>query len=74
MTLRVPIVELLFGYGSFDHAAIDQIIQMVTAKVADDIVIKTIQNSTSMFELSSENLIKLKTAGVSDTVIRAMIR
>jgi hypothetical protein len=51
---------------------IDQVIQMVTAKLPDDIIITTIQKSNSKFELTPENLIKLKTAGVSDAVIRAM--
>jgi len=51
---------------------IDQIIQMVAAKLPDDIIITTIRNSSSKFELTPEALIKLKTAGVSDAVIRAM--
>lgn len=53
---------------------IDQIIQMVAAKLPDDIIITTIQNSGSKFDLTPETLIKLKTAGVSDAVIRAMTR
>ncbi len=53
---------------------IDQIIQMVTAKLADDIIIATIQKSGSKFDLAPEALIKLKGAGVSDAVIRAMAR
>jgi hypothetical protein len=51
---------------------IDQIIQMVAVKLADDIIITTIQNSRSKFDLTPEALIKLKSAGVSDAVIRAM--
>jgi len=51
---------------------IDQIIQMVTAKLPDDIIVTTIQKSNSKFNLMPEDLIKLKTAGVSDAVIRAM--
>jgi hypothetical protein len=53
---------------------IDQIIQMVAAKLPDDIIITSIQKSSSKFELTPEALIKLKTAGVSDAVIRAMTR
>jgi hypothetical protein len=52
----------------------DQIIQMVAAKLPDDIIITTIQKSSSKFDLTPEALIKLKTAGVSDAVIRAMTR
>lgn len=51
---------------------IDQIIQMVTAKLSDDIIITTIRKSGSQFDLTPDTLIKLKSAGVSDDVIRAM--
>lgn len=54
------------------HLTIEQIIGMVGAKVPDDIIIPLIQKSSSKFELTPEALIKLKTAGVSDAVIRAM--
>ncbi len=51
---------------------VEQVIQMVSAKLADDIIITTIQNSHSTFDLTPEVLIKLKGAGVSDGVMRAM--
>lgn len=51
---------------------IDQIIQMVDAKLPDDLIITTIRNSGSKFDLNPDVLIRLKTAGVSDTVLRAM--
>lgn len=51
---------------------IDQIIQMVAAKLPDDLIITTIRNSGSTFDLNPDVLIRLKTAGVSDTVLRAM--
>jgi hypothetical protein len=53
---------------------IDQIIQMAAAKLADDIIITTIRSSGSKFDLGPDALIKLKTAGVSDAVIRVMTR
>jgi hypothetical protein len=56
------------------QVTVDQIIQMITAKLPDDIIITTIRNSSSKFDLTPEILIKLKTAGVSDAVIRAMTR
>lgn len=65
------------GDGSNKPASqltIDQVIQMVAAKIADDIVITTIRNSGTKFDLTPDALIKLKTAGVSDEVIRAMTR
>ena len=51
---------------------VEQVIQMASAKLADDIIITTIQNSHSTFDLTPEVLIKLKGAGVSDAVMRAM--
>lgn len=47
---------------------------MVAAKLPDDIIITTIQNSGSKFDLTPDALIKLKAAGVSDAAIRAMTR
>lgn len=51
---------------------VDQVIQMATAKLAEDIILATIRKSSAPFDLSPDALIKLKTAGVSDAVIRAM--
>lgn len=53
---------------------IDQVIQMVAAKLADDIIITAIRNSSSKFDVTPDALIKLKTSGVSDEVIRAMTK
>lgn len=53
---------------------IDQIIQMVAAKLPDDIIIATIRKSGSKFDLTPDALVKLKTAGVSDAVLRAMVQ
>lgn len=52
----------------------DQIIQMVAAKLPDDVIIATIRKSGSTFDLTPDTLIKLKTAGVSDAVLRAMMQ
>jgi|GEM_PF-2520247 len=53
---------------------IDQIIQMVAAKLPDDVIITTIRKSGSKFDLTPDALVKLKTAGVSDSVLRAMVQ
>ena len=53
---------------------VDQIIQMIGAKIPEDIVIASIQKSGSKFDLTPELLIKLKTAGVSDAVLRGMAK
>jgi hypothetical protein len=51
----------------------DQIIQMIQAKLPDDIIIKAIQKAGSNYSFSPEDLIKLKTAGASDAVMRALL-
>lgn len=53
---------------------IDQIIQMAEAKLPDDVIIATIRKSGSKFDLTPDALIKLKNAGVSDAVLRAMMQ
>lgn len=52
----------------------EQIIQMVEAKLPDDVIIATIRKSSSKFDLTPDALIKLKAAGVSDAVLRAMMQ
>jgi len=47
---------------------------MVAAKVPDDVIITTIRASGTKFSLTPDDLIKLKSAGVSDDIIRAMSR
>jgi hypothetical protein len=51
---------------------LEQVIQMVTAKLPDDVIISTIRKSGSKFNVTPEALIKLKAAGASDAVLRAM--
>ena len=65
------------GGGATPAAAgltIAQIIKMAQVKVPDDVIITTIKKSGVKYVLSPDDLIKLKTAGVSDAVIRAMSR
>jgi hypothetical protein len=54
------------------QVTIDQVIQMVKAKLPDDVIISTIRKSGSKFDLTPEALINLKAAGASDAVLRAM--
>lgn len=53
---------------------IEKVIQMVVAKLPDDVIITTIRKSGSKFDLTPDALIKLKTAGASDEVLRAMMQ
>jgi hypothetical protein len=53
---------------------IDQIVQMIGAKIPDDIVIMSIEKSGAKFDLTPEDLIKLKAAGANEAVLRAMMK
>jgi hypothetical protein len=53
---------------------VDQIIQMVAAKLPDEVIISTIRKSSSKVDVTPEGLIKLKNAGASDAVLRAMMQ
>jgi hypothetical protein len=55
-------------------ATVDEIVDMAKAKVSDDLIILSIQRANSKYELTPQLLIRLKTAGVSDSVIRVMAR
>jgi hypothetical protein len=49
------------------------LINMVQAKVGDELIIAKIKSSPSNFDTSIDAILKLKAAGVSDAVIRAMV-
>ena len=49
------------------------VINMVKSGIADSTVILSIQKSQTTFDTSPDGLIQLKTAGVSDTVLNAML-
>src|SRR5260370_29965968 len=51
----------------------DEIIKLVLAKMPDSVVLAKIKSSTCEFDTSSDALIKLKQAGVSDAVLQAMV-
>jgi hypothetical protein len=51
----------------------EQVIQMSKAGLSDDIIIAKIKSEPAPMKLSTDDLILLKTSGVSDAVIRALI-
>lgn len=51
----------------------DQVIQMTKAGLPDDVIIAKVNAEPEPMNLSTDDLIALKTAGVSDNVIKAMI-
>lgn len=48
------------------------ILRMVEAKLPDSVILAKVRNSKCKFDTSTDGLIKLKQAGVSDAVIQAM--
>jgi hypothetical protein len=50
----------------------EEVIRMTVAKLPDIVIVTKIKNSTCKFDISTDGLIKLKQAGVSDAVIQAM--
>jgi hypothetical protein len=51
----------------------DSIIKMVKGGLSDDVVVSTIKAQTAEYSTNPDGLIALKTAGVSDKVITAMV-
>jgi hypothetical protein len=61
---------LLFAQQSFNNAAI---IKLVKAGLSDDLVISTINSQAGTYDTSADGIIALKTAGVSDKVVAAIV-
>ncbi len=49
------------------------VIQLAKAKLSDEVIVSKIKRSRTKFDMSTEGLVALKQAGVSDTVISAMM-
>lgn len=52
---------------------VNDVIKMVQVKLADDLIIAQVKRSGKPLALSTDDLVRLKAAGASDDVIRAMI-
>jgi len=50
----------------------DDVIKMVQAKLPDGVIVAKIKSSPCKFDTSTDSLIKLKQAGISDAVMQAM--
>src|SRR5829696_1172173 len=57
---------------SISHDA-GQVLKLVRAKVNDDVVMAFIENSSSGFALTAEEIVQLHNEGVSDKMIQAML-
>jgi len=49
------------------------VVKLSRAQVGEDVILSYVQNSGSTYKLSSEDIIRLKSDGVSDRVIHAML-
>lgn len=75
LVLSVLTIILMVGKVSAQDKEVitnNTIIKMVKVKLGEDIIISKIRDSKTTFDLSTDSLIKLKTAGVSDNIINAM--
>jgi hypothetical protein len=75
MRLKGVILACLLVVAALAQTALtnDSIIKMVKAGLGDDLVVSTIKAQPAKFTTSTDDLIALKGAGVSDKVIAAMI-
>ena len=73
---RRAIVTLLFSfcaYGQNAPLAKDAVIQMVKAGLPEDVIVSKIRSEANPPKLSTDDLISLKSVGVSDGVLRALV-
>ncbi len=61
------------GQSSSTGLRNEDIIKLVQAKLPDSIVIAKIKSSSCNFDTTADGLIKLKQAGISDSVLQAMV-
>jgi hypothetical protein len=53
--------------------AVDDVVKLLDNKISESIIITRIEETSSYFSLSTDDLIKLKEAGASDDLVRYMI-
>lgn len=58
---------------SADANGVDTIIALVKANMSEALVLKTIQRQNKTYDLTPDDLVKLQKAGVSETIINAML-
>ncbi len=61
------------GAPSSGGLTVDGVISLLDAKIGDDVIIAKIQKSGQSFDLSTDDMIRLKKAGASDAVMKAMM-
>lgn len=61
------------GTASPGGLTVDGVISLLDAKISDDLIIAKIQKSGQTFDLSTDDMIRLKKAGASDAVMKALM-
>src|ERR1017187_8310526 len=51
----------------------DSVIKLVKAGLSEDLIVTTISGATGNYDISADGIIALKTAGVSDKVVAAIV-
>lgn len=66
----LAICPLLFAQQALNN---DAVIKLVKAGLSDDLIVTTINASAGTYDTSADGIIALKTAGVSDKVVSAIV-
>jgi hypothetical protein len=72
LSLFAPTVSVSAQNAARPTITNDDVIQMVTANLSESLILSQIADSQTRFDLSTPELIRLSTSGVSDTIIAAM--
>jgi len=71
--LSVLIASIVLAQQPPNKLTNEDVLRMVEAKLDEQVIIGKIQSSSCAFDTSVDALLKLKSQGVSDSVVRAMI-
>jgi hypothetical protein len=55
------------------HLTVDQVIDMVKAGLSDDVIIARLRKEDSAFDLTPDEMIRLKNCKVSDSIVKVML-
>src|SRR5579864_6262839 len=61
------------GIGSAGGMAVEDVVKLVRAGISEDIIVQQIRKGRRAFDLSTDQLIELKSASVSDRIIQSML-
>lgn len=79
LSIFVLLVSLVFAFGAVNISAQDEVmtneevITLTKAGLSSSLIVNKIRTSKTNFDLSTDSLIKLKSAGVGDDIVTAML-